>query len=323
MRHFLCCITDLLPLSLQVLTVTAETAELLFAPFISLFGYSLSLCRRIFFLSEPRPGIKVLKILQLLLYFFQRFSIGLEKPLTERTRRTHCCGAGTETKRKRERKMVLGIEFAPLKIPLKRRLQTSAVILFICLFLLGHTVSWIILLAMALIPVFTPFAVAYLFWVFKWDKNTPFQGGRPFGCMKRWKAWEYFRDYFPISLRREVPLDPKGTYLFGCHPHGLASMGAVCNFMTDATGFSEKFPGVDMRLLTLDVQFEMPIWRDLLMAQGMASVSKQSCLHCLNNNISIAIVIGGAAEALDARPGSTELTLAGRRGFIKMAMYTG
>lgn len=219
--------------------------------------------------------------------------------------------------------MVLGIEFAPLSIPLRRRAQTSAVILFICLFLLGHTTSWLLLILLGCIPIFTPFVILYLFWMFRWDKQAPFRGGRPFKFMRHLKAWRYLRDYFPISLRRTVPLDPEGIYLFGCHPHGLASVGAVCNFATESTGFGEKFPGINMRLLTLDMQFDMPLWRDILMAQGMCSVSQSSCRYCLEHGISIGIVVGGAAEALDARPGNTDLTLASRRGFIKMAMTTG
>ena len=37
----------------------------------------------------------------------------------------------------------------------------------------------------------------------------------------------------------------------------------------------------------------------------------------------VAIVVGGAAEALDARPGWATLTLARRKGFVKMALKTG
>ena len=38
---------------------------------------------------------------------------------------------------------------------------------------------------------------------------------------------------------------------------------------------------------------------------------------------SVAIVVGGASEALDARPGWAVLTLARRKGFVKMALKTG
>ncbi len=35
------------------------------------------------------------------------------------------------------------------------------------------------------------------------------------------------------------------------------------------------------------------------------------------------IVVGGAAEALEARPGNYKLTLKNRKGFVKLAMRTG
>eukprot|EP00117_Sycon_ciliatum_P027099 scpid67893/ scgid22093/ 2-acylglycerol O-acyltransferase 2; Acyl-CoA:monoacylglycerol acyltransferase 2; Diacylglycerol acyltransferase 2-like protein 5; Monoacylglycerol O-acyltransferase 1-like; Monoacylglycerol O-acyltransferase 2 len=219
----------------------------------------------------------------------------------------------------------MAIKFAPISIPLSRRLQTASVLLFILLFLVGHVSSWFALVLFALNPFFTPFVILYLFWVFHWDKQTPFNGGRPFRFMRRLAVWRYFRDYFPIALRSDNDngLDASVPYVFGCHPHGVGSAGAVCNFTTDVTGFDRLFPGVDVRLMTLDVQFDMPIWRDLLMAQGLCSVSKHSCLHCLEHGTSIAIVVGGAAEALDARPGCADLTLASRRGFVKLAMMSG
>lgn len=37
----------------------------------------------------------------------------------------------------------------------------------------------------------------------------------------------------------------------------------------------------------------------------------------------VIIVVGGAAESLDAHPGSTTLTLKDRKGFVKMALKTG
>lgn len=59
--------------------------------------------------------------------------------------------------------------------------------------------------------------------------------------------WKLLRDYFPIKLVKTADLDPKHTYLFGYHPHGILSQGAFINFATNATGFAEMFPGVDLR----------------------------------------------------------------------------
>lgn len=140
--------------------------------------------------------------------------------------------------------------------------------------------------------------------------------------------------------------------MFAYHPHGIISMGAACTFASEATGFSELFPGVICHLLTLgefwrvlgqlrrpsrlpslccppsasltpDANFWIPIYRDILMAMGLASVSKRSCRTILKKGRSICIVIGGASESLYAYPGTNNLTLKKRLGFIKIAIREG
>jgi 2-acylglycerol O-acyltransferase 2 len=59
---------------------------------------------------------------------------------------------------------------------------------------------------------------------------------------------------------------------------------------------------------------------------GVASVSRQSCENILSHGgpgASIVIVIGGAGEALNARPGTNNLILRKRFGFVKMAINQG
>ena len=69
----------------------------------------------------------------------------------------------------------------------------------------------------------------------------------------------------------------------------------------------------------------MPFYRDFLMAHGVASVSKPACAKILSKGAgeAITIVIGGAAESLSAHPGTADLTLKKRFGFIKMAIREG
>ena len=71
--------------------------------------------------------------------------------------------------------------------------------------------------------------------------------------------------------------------------------------------------------------FKMPFYRDLIMSLGIASVSKQSCKNILSRGAgtAIAIVVGGATESLSAHPGTADLTLRRRFGFIKIAMREG
>lgn len=82
-----------------------------------------------------------------------------------------------------------------------------------------------------------------------------------------------------------------------------------------ATGFSDAFPGIKPHLLTLSTNFRIPIYRDILLALGICSVSKKSCSNILKagSGSAITIVVGGAAESLSARPGTADLTLRRRQ----------
>jgi len=137
--------------------------------------------------------------------------------------------------------------------------------------------------------------------------------------------WKYFADYYPASFLKEADLPADRPYLFGYHPHGIIGMGALATFATEATGFSKAFPGIKPHLLTLTTNFNMPFYRDILLALGVCSVSKQSCSNILKAGpgSAITIVVGGAAESLSARPGTADLTLRRRLGFIKLAIQHG
>ena len=76
-----------------------------------------------------------------------------------------------------------------------------------------------------------------------------------------------------MRLVKTSELDPSKKYVFCYHPHGVISVGAFGNFATDATGFSKKFPGIDIRVLTLGLNFYAPWTRELLLSVGMCSVS--------------------------------------------------
>lgn len=71
--------------------------------------------------------------------------------------------------------------------------------------------------------------------------------------------------------------------------------------------------------------FNIPVYREILMFQGISSVSRRSCHNILSKGAgsAIAIVVGGAAESLSAHPGTHDLTLKRRFGFIKVAIREG
>merc|ERR1719482_1396756 len=135
-------------------------------------------------------------------------------------------------------------------------------------------------------------------------------------------------DYFPVELRKmnpEAEFSPENVYLFGYHPHGVISVGCFMNFAASVTGFPSLFPGIDIRTATLGFNLRVPFFRELLLRLGVIAVSASSIKHMLSSGPGSAVVIvpGGAAEALDARPGAHELTLQKRNGFFRIALQQG
>ena len=142
------------------------------------------------------------------------------------------------------------VDFAPLRIPLHRRLETAAVALYYYSFFFGALIGTLIILGLFFTSYY-PIAIFYLTWAYLIDGKTPEHGGRRSNFMRKLRIWKYFRDYFPITLIKTAELDPSKNYVFGYHPHGILCAGAFCNFATEATDFSSVFPGITPHLLPL------------------------------------------------------------------------
>ncbi|CAJ0942245.1 unnamed protein product, partial [Mesorhabditis belari] len=167
-----------------------------------------------------------------------------------------------------------------------------------------------------------PTVPVYMAWMV-YDWKTPRRGGRTMSWYQRLGMWNHFRDYFPIKLVKTVDLSPDRNYIMGSHPHGVLCVGAFSNFLTASSKFTEFYPGLDPTILTLDGQFKFPLRREIALATGGVSSSRDSLEWLLKNpgkGRAVAVVVGGAEEALDARPGSTRLKLLGRYGFVRYAI---
>ncbi|KAJ4352700.1 diacylglycerol O-acyltransferase 1 [Ascochyta clinopodiicola] len=219
------------------------------------------------------------------------------------------------------------IRFAPMNIPLQRRLQTCAVLMH-TLSIVGSLAIFFFLCSIPLLwPILLPYTVYVLFSNAGTSGELSFRSER----LRRLKVWSLFASYFPARLHRSQELEPTRKYIFGYHPHGIISHGAFAAFATEALGFSQLFPGITNALLTLDSNFRYPIYREYALRLGMASVSRESCENILSKGghngegmgRAITIVVGGARESLDARPGVVRLVLRRRKGFVKMAIRTG
>ncbi|GAA5951305.1 hypothetical protein JCM10213_007626 [Rhodosporidiobolus nylandii] len=212
------------------------------------------------------------------------------------------------------------IKFVPFVVPRHRRLETFAVFFWTTALPLALGFFFVL----CSIPPLWPLILTYLAWVFFFDR-APIEGGRPQAWLRQSKIWVWFAQYYPVSLIKTADLPSNRRYIFGYHPHGVIGMGAIANFGTDATGFSRLFPGLTPHLLTLSSNFQLPIYRELLLGLGVCSVSMKSCQNILRQGkgSSITIVVGGAAESLSAHPGTADLTLRRRKGFIKLAIRQG
>ncbi|KAL7983068.1 hypothetical protein Chor_010410 [Crotalus horridus] len=128
-----------------------------------------------------------------------------------------------------------------------------------------------------------------------------------------------------FQLVKTADLDPSKNYIFGFHPHGIMVVGGI-HFCTEATGFSKHFPGLKPHMMMLSMCFRVPFFRDYLMSGGFISSDKESASYILRKkeggNI-VVIAVGGAKEALDARPGAYILVLENRKGFVRLAIENG
>lgn len=129
-----------------------------------------------------------------------------------------------------------------------------------------------------------------------------------------------------MRLVKTADLDPRQNYILGFHPHGVLVAGAFINFCTYATGFRKLFPGLDSFLLMLPLWFRAPFFRDYIMMAGLIPSDKESASYLLRRQgggNAVVIAVGGAPEALDARPGAFIIQLANKKGFVKLAMEHG
>ena len=132
--------------------------------------------------------------------------------------------------------------------------------------------------------------------------------------------------YFAAELVVTEDLDPSRRYIVGYHPHGILSFGFVTNFRRAGPGsFGERFPFIDLRPMTLRANFYSPFCREILISMGICEVGRTTIDRVLarGSGSAVGIVVGGAAEAIDTRPGHFDLTLANRKGFVRAALKNG
>uniref|UniRef100_A0A1I7Z8M9 Acyltransferase n=1 Tax=Steinernema glaseri TaxID=37863 RepID=A0A1I7Z8M9_9BILA len=215
--------------------------------------------------------------------------------------------------------------FAPLNVPLHRRLETLSVIFFVFMFFGMIFVSVIIPMYLVFFTSYWWIVCLYAVWYY-YDRDTPSKGSRPYHWFRNLSVWKRGAQYFPVKLEKTAELSPEHNYIVGSHPHGIMSLGIILSWATEGTGFREIFPGIHRRCATLDINLLLPLRRELSMWMGFVPADKEAITYNLigeKKGNAVAIVLGGAEEALDATPENFDLTLKSRKGFVKIALRTG
>ncbi|KAL6944944.1 hypothetical protein ACO0QE_002386 [Hanseniaspora vineae] len=225
---------------------------------------------------------------------------------------------------------------SPITTPLYKRFETLVVLFHISsIFVLSIFTLFVIANPFLLFIVFLPYFIWYL------KDRTPANGQIDKFASSFFRnlfIWRAYARYFPIKLHKTCDLPPsfvrssstkptsptdQPNYIFGYHPHGICALGSFGGLATNGCGFDQMFPGIKVSLLTLINNFQIPFYREYLMAAGLSSVSRKNALKLLQKKMSICIVIGGASEALHAGVGNSDLILLKRKGFVKLALEVG
>lgn len=228
---------------------------------------------------------------------------------------------------------ILGVKFAPLNVPLKRRIETLSAALLIVLLGFGDLLGCL-LTAYLLFYTETVryFVLVYFVWMY-YDWDTCNKGGRG----ARWTHWirncgwmRNICDYFPVKLVKTTDLEPTRNYLFCCFPHGILSTGVFGAFGSDVLGCKDLFPGLDIRVVVLDQHFQIPFFREYVSGTGGVS-STPSSLNYLTSTKpekpytgrATLLIIGGASESLECQPRKYRILVRRRKGFVKIALRHG
>lgn len=136
-----------------------------------------------------------------------------------------------------------------------------------------------------------------------------------------WRKWNQlwvfktWRQYFKFSYCFEVSLDPKKRYILYEAPHGTFPIGAI----TAGTMCQTFFPESPIYSVAATSVFHVPFWRHFITWIGSLPATKANFKRLLSHG-SVAVVVGGIAEMYMCHPRKERIKLAGRKGFIRIAL---
>ena len=101
-------------------------------------------------------------------------------------------------------------------------------------------------------------------------------------------------------------------YVFAMHPHGVVSLGVWANIISNGGGLYDALPGLNLRVVTLSLNFFIPVWREIIMALGIIDSSEKSITAAFDRQCSVVgfVLVRTTAEIVS----HGELGHCGRRG---------
>jgi hypothetical protein len=135
---------------------------------------------------------------------------------------------------------ILGIEFAPLRIPMHRRYETLAAAAWFVVIAFGGFIGLIICLYLLFTSLWW-FALLYATWIYL-DRHTCENGGRISVWVQNWRWWYHLKNYFPVNYdcAPGFALDAKRNYLFCCFPHGVCLWGRSTHWGMLGASFTRR-----------------------------------------------------------------------------------
>ena len=119
----------------------------------------------------------------------------------------------------------------------------------------------------------------------------------------------------------DVQLEPDAQRIFAIHPHGVMSF---CHAITYcAPAMLAASPASKRRALGASAIYAIPIVRDIVLACGGVSASREPANRCLKKGYSLTIVPGGEREQLMAAQEEQCVFLKDRKGFCRLALRHG
>lgn len=171
-------------------------------------------------------------------------------------------------------------------------------------------------------PILTPLLIAYLI---PYSDLCEQRGGRTTLYCRQWSVFRMLGRRFSLQLKKTVDLPSDRPYIFGVHPHGILPFGGMIALGSEfpGEGMGALFPGINYRTLAATFCFYIPIYRDILLWGGVVDAARYSARQVLDSGKSLALVPGGATEALYANPAKDVVYIRKRLGFVKLALQTG